>query len=243
MSNTTSNADEAALQQEILIWYRQQALEVPAEQLDQDILQLAQVHLAEMHQGKIAPIETPTSTWRRHPWALSSAASLVLVVGLLMLNRSLMEDSFAPSPITMSAPAPQTMARMADAQAIPSSNGPAEAIVEHKKQTQKQQSKAALAVIEPQQNVMSPAIVARSMEPRVLVSENHKTSLAESLQRLQTLIDAKDTAQAIVMEQQLVKNYPQLIAEDVNPAQLSQQQLALRLEFKKLQQQLHPLAK
>ncbi|SIQ61181.1 hypothetical protein SAMN05421840_102364 [Shewanella morhuae] len=243
MSNTTSNTDEAALQQEILIWYRQQALEVPAEQLDQDILQLAQVHLAEMHQGKIAPIETPTSTWRRHPWALSSAASLVLVVGLLMLNRSLMEDSFAPSPIAMSAPAPQTMARMADAQAIPSSNGPAEAIVEHQKQAQKQQAKAALAVIEPQQNVMNPAIVARSMEPRVSVSENHKTSLAESLQRLQTLIDAKDTAQAIVMEQQLVKDYPQLVAEDVNPVQLSQQQLALRLEFKKLQQQLHPLAK
>ncbi|MGI2066482.1 hypothetical protein [Shewanella sp. MF08487] len=243
MSNTTSNTDDAALQQEILIWYRQQALEVPAEQLDQDILQLAQVHLAEMHQGKITPIETPTSTWRRHPWALSSAASLVLVVGLLMLNRSLMEDSFAPSPIAMSAPAPQTMARMADAQAIPSSNGPAEAIVEHQKQTQKQQAKAALAVIEPQQNVMNPAIVARSMEPRVSVSENHKTSLAESLQRLQTLIDAKDTAQAIVMEQQLVKDYPQLVAEDVNPAQLSQQQLALRLEFKKLQQQLHQLAK
>ena len=243
MSNTTSNTDEAALQQEILIWYRQQALEVPAEQLDQDILQLAQVHLAEMHQGKIAPIETPTSTWRRHPWALSSAASLVLVVGLLMLNRSLMEDSFAPSPIAMSAPAPQTMARMADAQAIPSSNGPAEAIVEHQKQTQKQQAKAASAVIEPQQDAMSPAIDARSMEPRVSVSENHKTSLAESLQRLQTLIDAKDTAQAIVMEQQLVKDYPQLVAEDVNPAQLSQQQLALRLEFKELQQQLHQLAK
>ena len=243
MSNTTSNTDDAALQQEILIWYRQQALEVPAEQLDQDILQLAQVHLAEMHQGKIAPIETPTSTWRRHPWALSSAASLVLVVGLLMLNRSLMEDSFAPSPIAMSAPAPQTMARMADAQAIPSSNGPAEAIVEHQKQTQKQQSKAAVAVIEPQQDAMSPAIVARSMEPRVSVSENHKMSLAESLQRLQTLIDAKDTAQAIVMEQQLVKDYPQLVAEDVNPAQLSQQQRVLRLEFKKLQQQLHPLAK
>ncbi|SUI59611.1 hypothetical protein [Shewanella morhuae] len=243
MSNTTSNTDDAALQQEILIWYRQQALEVPAEQLDQDILQLAQVHLAEMHQGKIAPIETPTSTWRRHPWALSSAASLVLVVGLLMLNRSLMEDSFAPSPIAMSAPAPQTMARMADAQAIPSSNGPAEAIVEHQKQTQKQQAKAASAVIEPQQDAMSPAIDARSMEPRVSVSENHKTSLAESLQRLQTLIDAKDTAQAIVMEQQLVKDYPQLVAEDVNPVQLSQQQLALRLEFKKLQQQLHPLAK
>ncbi|MCU7996332.1 hypothetical protein L5L55_15770 [Shewanella glacialipiscicola] len=243
MSNTTFSADEAALQQEILTWYRQQALEVPAEQLDQDILQLAQAHLAEMHQGKITPIEPPNSVWRRHPWALSSVASLVLIVGLLMLNRPQIEDTLTLSPMTMSAPAPQTMTRMADSQAIPSSNRQAEAIVEHQKQTQKQQDKAASAAIEPQQDAMSPAMVASSIDPMASVSEIHKTSLAESLQRLQALIDAKDTVQAIVVEQQLVKDYPQLVAEDINPAQLSQQQLALRLEFKKLQQQLHQLAK
>ncbi|MBO6226418.1 MAG: hypothetical protein J6N68_01920, partial [Shewanella sp.] len=137
MSNSSSNADERALQQEVLAWYRQQALEVPPQQLDQDILQLAQTHLAEMHQSKITAVEAPTSVWRRHPWALSSAASLVLVVGLLVLNRPQIEDVMAPSPMAMSAPAPQAMTRMTDTQALQSSNMHAEAVAKHEIQQAK----------------------------------------------------------------------------------------------------------
>ena len=65
MSNSSSSADERALQQEVLAWYRQQALEVPPQQLDQDILQLAQTHLAEMHQSKITAVAAPSSVDRK----------------------------------------------------------------------------------------------------------------------------------------------------------------------------------
>ncbi|ACK47734.1 hypothetical protein [Shewanella baltica] len=241
MSNSSSNADERALQQEVLAWYRQQALEVPPQQLDQDILQLAQTHLAEMHQSKITAVESPTSVWRRHPWALSSAASLVLVVGLLVLNRPQIEDVMAPSPMAMSAPAPQAMTRIADTQALQSSNMEAEAVAKHEIQTQMQQAKAAAGALERQHDASSPAIVARSMNaPSASESSDiDKVPLAESLHQLHAFIEAKETEQALVLEQQLLKDYPQLAVEAADKALLSEQQL----EFKKLQQQLHQLAK
>ncbi|NRD32948.1 hypothetical protein HQQ92_14490 [Shewanella sp. DC2-4] len=244
MSNSSSSADERALQQEVLAWYRQQALEVPPRQLDQDILQLAQTHLAEMHQSKITAVEAPSSVWRRHPWALSSAASLVLVVGLLVLNRPQVEDALAPSPMVMSAPAPQTMARMADTEAMQSLNMQTEAVAEHKRQTEMQQAKAALGATE-QQDAISPAIAARSMNAPKLSepAEINQASLTEYLHRLQVLIEAKETEQAFVLEQKLLKDYPYLAVKDVDEALLIESQQVLRLEFKKLQQQLHQLAK
>ncbi|MCS6125193.1 hypothetical protein [Shewanella baltica] len=237
MSNSSSNADERALQQEVLAWYRQQALEVPPQQLDQDILQLAQTHLAEMHQSKITAVEAPTSVWRRHPWALSSAASLVLVVGLLVLNRPQIEDVMAPSPMAMSAPAPQAMTRMTDTQALQSSNMHAEAVAKH----EIQQAKAAAGALERQHDASSPAIAARSMNAPSSAesSEIDKVPLAESLHQLHAFIEAKETEQALVLEQQLLKDYPLLAVEAADKALLSEQQL----EFKKLQQQLHQLAK
>ncbi|MCS6176589.1 hypothetical protein [Shewanella baltica] len=243
MSNSSSNADEIVLQQQVLAWYRQQALEVPPQQLDQDILQLAQTHLAEMHQSKITAVESPTSVWRRHPWALSSAASLVLVVGLLVLNRPQIEDVMAPSPspMAMSAPAPQAMTRIADTQALQSSNMQAEAVAKHEIQTQMQQAKAAAGALERQHDASSPAIAARSMNaPSASESSDiDKVPLAESLHQLHAFIEAKETEQALVLEQQLLKDYPQLAVEAADKALLSEQQL----EFKKLQQQLHQLAK
>lgn len=240
MSNFSSSADERALQQEVLAWYRQQALEVPPQQLDQDILHLAQTHLAEMHQSKITAVESPTSVWRRHPWALSSAASLVLVVGLLVLNRPQTEDVMAPSPMVMSAPVPQAMTRMADTQALQSSNMQAEAVAKHEIQTQMQQAKAA-AGAELQHDASSPAIAARSMNApsNAESSGTDKVPLGESLHLLSALIEAKETEQALMLEQQLLKDYPQLAFETVDKALLSEPQL----EFKKLQQQLHQLAK
>jgi len=240
MSNLSSSADERALQQEVLAWYRQQALEVPPQQLDQDILHLAQTHLAEMHQSKITAVESPTSVWRRHPWALSSAASLVLVVGLLVLNRPQTEDVMAPSPMVMSAPVPQAMTRMADTQALQSSNMQAEAVAKHEIQTQMQQAKAA-AGAERQHDASSPAIAARSMNApsNAESSGTDKVPLGESLHLLSALIEAKETEQALMLEQQLLKDYPQLAFETVDKALLSEPQL----EFKKLQQQLHQLAK
>lgn len=238
MSNSSSNADEIVLQQQVLAWYRQQALEVPPQQLDQDILQLAQTHLAEMHQSKITAVEAPTSVWRRHPLALSSAASLVLVVGLLVLNRPQIEDVMAPSPMAMSAPAPQAMTRIADTQALQSSNMQAEAVAKHEIQTQMQQAKAAAGAIERQHDAISPAIAARSMNAPES-SDIDKVPLAESLHQLHAFIEAKETEQALVLEQQLLKDYPQLAVEAADKALLSEQQL----EFKKLQQQLHQLAK
>ncbi|MCS6207718.1 hypothetical protein [Shewanella baltica] len=237
MSNSSSNADEIVLQQQVLAWYRQQALEVPPQQLDQDILQLAQTHLAEMHQSKITAVESPTSVWRRHPWALSSAASLVLVVGLLVLNRPQIEDVMAPSPMAMSAPAPQAMTRMTDTQALQSSNMHAEAVAKH----EIQQAKAAAGALERQHDASSPAIAARSMNAPSSAesSEIDKVPLAESLHQLHAFIEAKETEQALVLEQQLLKDYPQLAVEAADKALLSEQQL----EFKKLQQQLHQLAK
>ncbi|MGE6454785.1 hypothetical protein ACQKC5_20615 [Shewanella baltica] len=237
MSNSSSNADEIALQQQVLAWYRQQALEVPPQQLDQDILQLAQTHIAEMHQSKITAVESPTSVWRRHPWALSSAASLVLVVGLLVLNRPQIEDVMTPSPMVMSAPAPQAMTRMTDTQALQSSNMHAEAVAKH----EIQQAKAAAGALERQHDASSPAIAARSMNAPSSAesSDIDKVPLAESLHQLHAFIEAKETEQALVLEQQLLKDYPLLAVEAADKALLSEQQL----EFKKLQQQLHQLAK
>jgi hypothetical protein len=74
-------------------------------------------------------------------------------------------------------------------------------------------------------------------------AEINQVSLTEYLHRLQVLIEAKETGQAFVLEQKLLKDYPYLAVKDVDEAQLIESQQVLRLEFKKLQQQLHQLAK
>ncbi|MGL5048898.1 MAG: hypothetical protein ACRC6S_15430 [Shewanella sp.] len=244
MSNSSSSADERALQQEVLAWYRQQALEVPPPQLDQDILQMAQTHLTDMHQSKVAPVDISSSVWRRHPWALSSAASLVLVVGLLVLNRPHVEDALVPSPMVMSAPGPQTMAIMADTEAMQSLNIQTEALAEHKSQTEMQQAKAASGVTELRQEAIRPAIAARSMPaPRFSESSDiSKVSLTDYLHQLQVFIETKDTEQALALEHKLLKDYPYLAVKEIDEAQLSEPQQRLRFEFNALQQQLHLLA-
>lgn len=105
MSNSTLSSEEQALHQEVSAWYFRQALEMPPERLDQDILRLAQTQLSERNVSQLTPSAMPI--WRRFPWVLSSAASLVIVVGLVMLNRGQFEEDMgAPAALTMSAPMP-----------------------------------------------------------------------------------------------------------------------------------------
>lgn len=55
MSNSTLSSEEEALRQEVSAWYHKQALEMPPERLDQDILRLSQAHLADINVNQLKP--------------------------------------------------------------------------------------------------------------------------------------------------------------------------------------------
>lgn len=269
MNNVPQNTDEVALQQEISTWYRQQAIEVPPPQLDQDILRRAQAHLIEMHPSQLTSVEVNRSFWRRYPWALSSAASLVLVIGLVVLNRPQVEDILAPT--LMSAPTPQTMnavgstamessvvestvlestkntvtestATDSTTTAMPSQSRHLGPIDRQERATSEQQAKIAVEGITGADiDEMSSFRAAHTSRDQGAVSQS--LPLAESLQRLAVLIEDKNIEQALVLEQKMLVDYPDLTDKNIMEGKSTARQYSLFLQFKHLQNQLHKTVK
>lgn len=242
MSNSTLSSEEEALRQEVSAWYHKQALEMPPERLDQDILRLSQAHLAEMNVSQLKPAATPV--WRRFPWALSSAASLVLVVGLVILNRGNFEEELvAPAALTMSAPMPaQAPLDNAAQQAEMARQARMEDAATQSRQREAMRAEAKMSAPENQQaesQALSQRARALPQSDEATAALRDKDVLMASLTRLQALIDSKQIQEALALEQSLVKQYPELSKTN---AESTDDTKAIE-KFKALQHQLHSVSK
>lgn len=104
----TQNSQDDSVDKALQLLYRSQATEQPSEALDSHILAMAQA--SKIHAPK------QVSFWRQYRWPLSSAASVLLVVSILLLNPTsqdplLMEPAFiAPQALeSQAARAPRVM--------------------------------------------------------------------------------------------------------------------------------------
>ncbi|ABK49375.1 conserved hypothetical protein [Shewanella sp. ANA-3] len=233
MSNSTLSSEEEAIRQEVSAWYHKQALEMPPERLDQDILRLSQARLAEMNVSQLKPVATPV--WRRFPWALSSAASLVLVVGLVILNRGYFEEELVtPAALTMSAPMP-AQAQLDNA----AHQAKVEEAATQNRQREAMRAQAKMSAQENQQveSRTAPQIARALPQPDQAVIPRDEALMA-SLTRLQALIEAKQSQEASALAQTLLKQYPELAKSDTEPVSVDAKMIA---KFKELQQQLSEL--
>ncbi|PIW61026.1 hypothetical protein [Shewanella sp. CG12_big_fil_rev_8_21_14_0_65_47_15] len=250
MSNSTQQTQDQALREEVSAWYHQQALEVPPEKLDQDILRLSQTHLAEMNIAKLKPPVAPL--WQRFPWAFSSAASLVIVLGLLVLNRPQVDrELMTPSAVMMGAPtaSPAAEAELNTAEAK-------NAQIEHQAkmmqaevaESRAMKAESRMLAQEQAQSVArktSPMVTSQaSPQPHLAATPNvddaqaKPSSLAESLAHLKVLIESKQIDEALALEQKLLNEYPALSEAGVgdnSPEGIE----TPRATFKALQRQLH----
>lgn len=98
----TQNSQDDSVDQALQQLYRSQATEQPSEALDSHILAMAQA--SQIHAPK------QVSFWRQYRWSLSSAASVLLVASILLLNPT-SQDPLIMEPFTI---APQAL----DSQAV-----------------------------------------------------------------------------------------------------------------------------
>lgn len=233
MNNVTVNTEETEARKQVSIWYHQQSLEMPSAKLDQDILALAKTHLVDMDRTRPKPVMVPF--WRRFPLALSSVASLIIVISVAILNRPQIDDVAIVPELSMSAPVPQTIEPMVAAK-MRAGQARSRMAVQATEESLEQDvtSIAAASPVLPQHGANSEH-VGRDIED--------KESLDKSLQRLKVFIDTKENEQALALEQILLTRYPELaMTEELNNSkdELSQ---TLRAKFKMLQQQLHQAVK
>lgn len=92
MSQQQDDAAFTALQTEIKQAYHQQSLEQPSAELDEAILAKARAgrHVVAKQNG------ATKSLWQRNAWLFSTAASVILVAGLFILNPSLQQVGINP---------------------------------------------------------------------------------------------------------------------------------------------------
>lgn len=251
MNNVTVNTEETEARKQVSIWYHQQSLEMPSAKLDQDILALAQTHLVDMDRTRQKPVIVPF--WRRFPLALSSVASLIIVISVAILNRPQIDDVAIVPELSMSAPVPQTIEPMVAAKMRAGQSEQAERRSVDAAQSEAIQARSRLSAqttagsIEREVTAMaavSPALPQNDSDSAPIGGNvEDKEPLAKSLQRLKVFIDTKENEQALALEQILLTRYPELaMTEELNNSrdELSQ---TLRAKFKMLQQQLHQAVK
>lgn len=251
MNNVTANTEETEARKQVSIWYHQQSLEMPSAKLDQDILALAKTHLVDMDRTRQKPVMVPF--WRRFPLALSSVASLIIVISVAILNRPQIDDVAIVPELSMSAPVPQTIEPMVAAKMRAGQSEQAERRSVDAAQSEAMQARSRMAVQATEESLeqdVTSIAAASPVLPQHGANSEHvgrdiedKESLEKSLQRLKVFIDTKENEQALALEQILLTRYPELaMTEELNNSkdELSQ---TLRAEFKILQQQLHQAVK
>lgn len=229
---TQSDSEDQAIQQEVASWYHQQALEMPPEKLDHAVLQLAQTHVQAKYQGKAQSKALASASvkfvplWRRHPWGFSSAASLVLVIGLVLLNRSHFDGSvIESSPLTMTVESSAVMQpRMAMSPKAPLSNDgdeasarmQAEAHIQAERQAKsvqagdQQQARGAAALAKAATNTISEVSPTSAPLPSPELTPALIKQLSVDLAQWEQLIQ-QDKPRAIKFEQALLQDYAGII--------------------------------
>ncbi|QYJ78091.1 hypothetical protein [Shewanella acanthi] len=232
--NNANSENEDALYQQVSLWYRSQALEIPTEKLDADILQLSQTQLADSNVTELKL--PPKKSWRKVSWGLSSAASLLIIFGLVLINPWQFEDALVMTPTQSMDEVVPVLASAARINGSP----------EQPKLAQSAQRADAVRVeqelsnTEPRMNSISPATSTAELAKgeltdavRPLLAEE-RLPLSESLAQLQKLLNEHQSQQALALEQKLLKHYPALAAQG---GQVTREFAEQRARFKLLQLQ------
>ncbi|WP_394200314.1 hypothetical protein [Shewanella waksmanii] len=180
--NKDDQQQQVQLDAELVELYRSQANEQPTAEVDAAILAQA----AQRCQTSSSPqvISPPVSFWRRHRWPLSSAASVVMVVGLVWLN-----DGSDPMnmPPELAEPA---IAPMATSPAAFSADMPASA------------------------DMGESVGMGESAAPAQLMQKRSQgvnvTELEQLLSQVELLVDAQQNQQAQALLSEVVTQYPQI---------------------------------
>lgn len=235
--------EERALQQEVSTWYHLQATEMPPKQVDEDILALSRSQLSALN---VAHIPAPPF-WQRLPWAVASAASLVVLLGLMMFNRPQFDQDM-PRPLADSAAAlpaepPAMVAQVMVAQVMEAQVMEAQLHAAQPAPMQAPMSAKAPQLVQAPPLAQAPRSEGRHAPTGSVTAEKVQLSLAEALKQLQLLIDNKDFFQALALEQQILAEYPELnslnkVSGD-NVEAHNGVTAQLWKEFNVIQQQLH----
>ncbi|MGL4613984.1 MAG: hypothetical protein ACRCVV_08810 [Shewanella sp.] len=230
--------EERALQQEVSTWYHLQATEMPPKQIDEDILALSRSQLSARN---VAHIPAPTF-WQRLPWAVTSAASLVVLLGLMMLNRPQFDQDM-PRPLAdnvavLSTKPPAMVAQVMEAQVMEAQIHAAQPAP-----MQAPMSARAPQLVQAPQLAQAPRVAGGNASEGSVTAEKLEVPLAAALKQLQLLIDNKDFVQALALEQQILAEYPELntltkVSGD-NVEAHNGVTAKLWKEFNVIQQQLH----
>ncbi|WP_299809010.1 hypothetical protein [uncultured Shewanella sp.] len=98
-----TDKEHEAVEAEIKSLYQQIDKEQPSSQLDAEILKMAGSRVAKPRESQ--------SFWRKYRWSLSSAASVLVVVTLFVINPAMKSGDVLEQgePVMMSSPKPQMM--------------------------------------------------------------------------------------------------------------------------------------
>ncbi|NKF49795.1 hypothetical protein G3R49_04315 [Shewanella sp. WXL01] len=238
---TKQNMDDnafAKLQDEIRSQYHQQDLELPPQHIDAAILALASQSHQQVHSAAEAQMEADKkvvqlSWWSKHKLGVSSAASVMLVAGLFLLNPELMQqgakqtvvDANMPSemqakPMLMMSGAPSDEAIEAGdgrQSAAPLDNSGFEAMAEPSAQTASSSAAGTTAsdmLATPKQRSLPTEALANGAkqlgtdqyEERVITLDTAE----KALERLQGLVDADEISQARMLVEKIDKRFPEL---------------------------------
>ncbi|WP_028774372.1 hypothetical protein [Shewanella waksmanii] len=123
---TKDNHQQDMIDNELVQLYRRQATEQPSPELDAAILAKAAQRSAPVAEDPQKVVRPPASFWQRHRWPVSSAASVMLIAGLLLINGGedadmvapmLNSDAIAPAAVEPMAASPAAFS--ADSAAVP----------------------------------------------------------------------------------------------------------------------------
>ncbi|QBF82130.1 hypothetical protein EXU30_04985 [Shewanella maritima] len=239
---TKQNMDDnafAKLQDEIRSQYHQQDLEQPPKHIDAAILALASQSHQQVHSAAEAQMEADKkvvqlSWWSKNKLGISSAASVMLVAGLFLLNPELMQqgaklpgvDANIPSemqaePMLMmsGAPSDEAIETAGDGRqsAAPLDNSGFEAMAEPSAQTASSSAAGTTAsdmLATPKQRSLPTEALANGAkllgtdqyEERVITLDTAE----KALERLQGLVDADEISQARMLVEKIDKRFPEL---------------------------------
>lgn len=105
-----NNPDQAVnFERELQFWYRIQAQENPSAELDEAIIKQAKNSAPKIMTDDLIVISSPF--WRRHRWMLSSAASVMFVGTLFLINQDMTQEILSDAPTLMQMRAPQSVSQ------------------------------------------------------------------------------------------------------------------------------------